>query len=234
MFIEYFSLLHRLESEQSMPMSKLLNIESDEFSDLKIVYLQAEDLKLAVSLTWQAYQEDSVFKEIFQSETPGYEQRLRAAIREEIGALWEAQDPMIGLFDGERLLGVACVVAPESTLEHGRFWHWRLKMLLSAGYVSSQQLIQKDNDMRQALPGKQLHLLSFIAIQPNHQQKGLGQFLLRAVGVIADESTMSDGIAALVTAEQYENLFLTEQYQLVDNINIGSVAARLYFCEKEE
>lgn len=214
-------------------MSNLLNVELPAFTDLKIVYLQAEDLKLAASLTWQAYQDDSVFQEIFQHDVAGYEQRLRAAIREEITALWEAQDPMIGLFDGDRLLGVACVVAPESALENGRFWHWRLKMLLSAGYVSSQQLLKKDDDIRLALPGKHLHLLSFIAIKPHYQQKGLGQFLLRAVNVLADESTTSDGIAALVTAEQYDKLFTTEKYQFVANLPVGDVAARLYFCEKE-
>lgn len=202
-------------------------------SEYKVVYLQAEDLKLAVSLTWQAYQDDPVFQHIFQAKNEGYEQRLRSAIREEVAALWEAQDPIIGLFEGERLIGVACVVAPDSSLENGRFWHWRLKMLLSAGYVSSQQLLKKDTDIRSALPGKHLHLLAFIAIHPNYQQKGLGHYLLRAVAVLADESTTSDGTAALVTSDTYAPLFASEGYQFIENISVGTVDAQLYFQERQ-
>ena len=98
---------------------------------LKAVLLSADELKLAASLLYQSYHDDPLFMEIFRAEKPDYEQRLRAAIREELNTFWQAKQPMIGLFNAEQLLGVASVIAPDSGIGAGRLWHWRLKILLT-------------------------------------------------------------------------------------------------------
>ena len=76
--------------------------------DIKAAYLSAEDLKLAASLLYQAYHDDPVFLEIFSADKVDYEQRLRASIREELNAFWQAKQPMIGLYLGETMVGAAC------------------------------------------------------------------------------------------------------------------------------
>ena len=45
--------------------------------------------------------------------------------------LWQAKQPMIGLYLGETIVGVACLNNPEEGVTSERFWHWRLKMLLA-------------------------------------------------------------------------------------------------------
>ena len=81
---------------------------------LKAALLNGEELKLAASLLYQSYYDDPLFLTIFRGDTPDYEQRLRSAIREELNTFWQAQQPLVGLFHGEQLLGVACVIGPDS------------------------------------------------------------------------------------------------------------------------
>ena len=50
--------------------------------NIRATYLSAHELKLAASLLYQAYHDDPVFLEIFNSDKEDYEQRLRGAIRE--------------------------------------------------------------------------------------------------------------------------------------------------------
>ncbi|MFT6691331.1 MAG: hypothetical protein ACJAXH_001856, partial [Colwellia sp.] len=132
--------------------------------EIKAAYLSAEDLKLAASLLYQAYHDDPVFLEIFSADKSDYEQRLRAAIREELNVFWQAKQPMIGLYLGETMVGVACLNNPEEGVSSERFWHWRLKMLLGAGYFSTKQMIEKEKIVLATVPLKKFHMLSFIAI----------------------------------------------------------------------
>jgi len=65
-------------------MPEAVSLESD--LDIRATYLSAEELKLAASLLFQAYHDDPVFLDIFNGDKEGYEQRLRASIREELTA----------------------------------------------------------------------------------------------------------------------------------------------------
>jgi len=93
---------------------------------LRAEYLTGENLKLAASLLYQSYQDDAVFIEILNGDKPDYAQRLRAFIREELSVFWQAKQPMVGLFSGETLVGVACLNSHYHGFDSNRFWHWRL------------------------------------------------------------------------------------------------------------
>ena len=78
----------------------------------ELVYLVAEDFKAAASLLYQTYHDDELFKRIFRAEKPDYDKRLRAAIREDLTSFWESGQPIVGIKDGDTLLGVACLTRP--------------------------------------------------------------------------------------------------------------------------
>ncbi|GAB2994506.1 GNAT family N-acetyltransferase [Psychrosphaera aestuarii] len=213
-----------------MPMSTTAQLSED--NSIKAILLSAEDINLAASLLYVAYHEDPVFKEIFDGDKPDYDKRLRSAIREELGAFWQTQQPMIGLFSGEHLLGVACLIEPQRELEPERFWHWRLKMMLHAGYLSTQNMIEKEKRVAAAIPHEHYHLLTFIAIHPDHQHHGLGQYLVKAVDSIVNESEISEGVAIFVTKEKNKPLFDGDNYQALTDIQIGNVSGTLMFRQK--
>lgn len=197
-------------------------------------YLVAEDLKYAASLLYQAYHDDALLMSLFQADKTDYEKRLRAAIREELHAFWEAEQPMIGLFDGDSLLGVVCLTEPGKSFGPGRYWHWRLKMLLTAGYVSTKQLVEKE-EIIQAAIREQLglvnyHMLAFIAVNPRYQQQGWGDLLVRAAQQALADAPQSEGIAVFITQPHYQNLFASHGFKHMTQLQIGEVSGELFFA----
>jgi len=201
------------------------NVDNSINEGIKVqaTYLDANELKLAASLLYQAYHDDPVFLEIFKSEKDDYEQRLRGAIREELNAFWQAKQPIIGLYLGETMVGVACINSPDEALTSERFWHWRLKMLLNAGYFSTKQMMEKEQSVLAAVPLKTFHFLSFIAIHPLHQQHGFGHYLMAAVNTILDEHPKSEGVAVYATSGKFKAFFNNVDYETVQNVTVGNV-----------
>ncbi|GAW96047.1 MULTISPECIES: GNAT family N-acetyltransferase [Colwellia] len=208
----------------------------DQNVNIRATYLSAHELKLAASLLYQAYHDDPVFLEIFNSDKEDYEQRLRGAIREELNAFWQAKQPMIGLYLGESMVGVACINSPDETLATDRFWHWRLKMLLNAGYFSTKQMMKKEQIVLAAVPLKVFHFLSFIAVHPLHQQHGFGHYLMAAVNTVLDEHPDSEGVAVYATSEKFKEFFKHVDYQTVKEVSVGNVcgAVMVHYRDKVE
>lgn len=195
--------------------------------EIKAAYITAEDLKLAVSLLYQAYHDDPVFLEIFNGDKSDYEQRLRSSIREELNAFWQAKQPIIGLYLGETMVGVACLNSRKEGVSADRFWHWRLKMLLGAGYFSTKQMIEKEEKVFSAVPMSEFHILSFIAIHPLHQHHGFGHYLMAAVNTLLDEFPKSEGVAVYATTEKYKTFFKEGDYEFIKNVDVGNVSGSL-------
>jgi ribosomal protein S18 acetylase RimI-like enzyme len=196
--------------------------------------LSPEQVKLASSLLYVAYKDDPVFMNIFESEKQDYDKRLRAAIREELNTFWSSRQPMIGLFSGEHLMGVACLIEPQAGINPDRFWHWRLKMMLNAGFLSTKNMIEKEKRVAEAIPNQHYHLLTFIAIHPDHQSHGLGSYLIRAVDSIVNDSEISEGVAVFVTKSANMPLFDNDSYKVLDTIEVGSVTGTLMFRDRNE
>jgi len=213
-------------------MSETVSLKSN--LDIRATYLSAEELKLAASLLFQAYHDDPVFLDIFNSEKEGYEQRLRASIREELTAFWQAKQPMVGLYLGESMVGVACLNSPDDSIGSNRFWHWRLKMLLTAGYLSTKQMIEKEQKVISAVPLKKFHMLSFIAIHPLHQHHGFGHYLMAAVNTVLEEHGDSQGVAVYATSGKFRAFFEDANYQFVKDVTVGKVSGALMVHYREK
>jgi len=213
-------------------MSEAVSLASD--LDIRATYLSAEELKLAASLLFQAYHDDPVFLDIFNSEKEGYEQRLRASIREELSAFWQAKQPMVGIYLGESMVGVACLNSPDDSVTSERFWHWRLKMLLTAGYFSTKQMIEKEEKVISAVPLKKFHMLSFIAIHPLHQHHGFGHYLMEAVNTVLVEHDESEGVAVYATSGKFRSFFEDTGYQFVKDVAVSKVSGALMVYYKNK
>lgn len=206
-------------------MSEAVSVDNE--LDIRATYLSAEELKLAASLLFQAYHDDPVFLDIFNSNKEGYEQRLRASIREELSAFWQAKQPMVGLYLGDSMVGVACLNSPDDSVGSDRFWHWRLKMLLTAGYFSTKQMIEKEQKVIAAVPLEKFHMLSFIAIHPLHQHHGFGHYLMAAVNTVLEEHGDSEGVAVYATSGKFRAFFEDADYKFVKEVTVGKVSGAL-------
>lgn len=214
-------------------MMELLEEQVADVDNIKAVYLTAEDLKIAASILYLAYHDDPLFVDIFQYEKEGYESRLRSAIREELNAFWSAKQPMIGLFDDARLVAVACLVSPDAELGPNRFWHWRLKMLLTAGYLGTKQMVDKETKVRERVPAEHYHMLSLIGVHPDQQDHGLGHVLMSAIEGIMLEDPNSQGVAMYVTLPKCLSFFEDGNYNLVEELEVGRIKGHLMFRPRE-
>jgi N-acetylglutamate synthase-like GNAT family acetyltransferase len=125
------------------------------------------------------------------------------------------------------MVGVACLNSPDESVSSERFWHWRLKMMLGAGYFSTKQMIEKEKIVLAAVPMKKFHMLSFIAIHPLHQHHGFGHYLLAAVNTILEEHSDSEGVAVYATTEKYKQFFTEVDYNFVQELSVGNVSGSL-------
>ena len=198
-------------------------------SKIKAIYLTAEDLKIAASILYLAYHDDPLFIDIFEVEKEGYESRLRSAIREELNAFWQSKQPMIGLFDEDRLVAVACLNLPSTSVGSNRFWHWRLKMLLTAGFMGTKQMLEKESVVREHMPSQYFHMLSFIGVHPDHQHRGLGHILMGAIESVMLEDPKSEGVGMFVTLPKCLSFFEDGNYTLIEAVQAGRIKGHIMF-----
>lgn len=208
--------------------------ETSNDQSLKVEVLNAEQLKLAASILYTAYHDDPLFMQIFRATETDYEKRLRSAIREDLAAFWQAGQPILGLLHGEQLLGVACITTPASDLSGDRFWHWRLKMLLTAGLLSTRQMLEKEQKIHAAMPAKRYHMLAFLARNPSYHQPAAMRTFLQAIDHWVDEDSDSEGIGVFVTLDKYLQLFQQHEYQQVAKLEFQTVAGTLLFRPRQQ
>ncbi|MCE9685118.1 GNAT family N-acetyltransferase [Shewanella sp. AS16] len=210
-------------------------MEQQILESCRAVYLTAEDLRIAASIIYNAYHDDPLFMDaLFKGDKVAYEQKLRAAIREELNELWKQEQALIGWFDGERLIGVACIITQQVPLGDARYWHWRLKMLMGTGWQSTQALMKKESSILEHLPSKDCGILQFIALAPNEQGKGHGSHLVQAVLSWCDEQLALDGVGVFVNNAKQLALFSKNGFTRLTSLTIGKVEGELLFYRGHE
>jgi ribosomal protein S18 acetylase RimI-like enzyme len=211
---------------------QIVNTAEELNPDIKAIYLAAEDLKVAASILFQAYHDDPLFMDIFQAQKPDYDSRLRAAIREELHAFWQAHEPMVGLFDGERLIAVVALIAPDTGFGPGRFWNWRLRMLLTAGFFCTNKMIEKEEKVQAAIPANKYHMISFIGVHPDEQHHGLGHMLMEVIDSILAEHETSEGVSVFATLPKTMEFFEHGHYERVKSLEVGHITGEVMFRRK--
>ncbi len=215
-------------------MSDISSPETSIDQSLKVEVLNAEQLKMAASILYMAYHDDPLFMQIFRATETDYEKRLRSAIREDLAAFWQAGQPILGLLQGEQLLGVACITTPASDLSGDRFWHWRLKMLLTAGLLSTRQMLEKEQKIHAAMPAKRYHMLAFLARNPSYHHPAAMRTFLQAIDHWVDEDSSSEGIGVFVTLDKYLPLFQQHEYHQVARLDFQTVGGTLLFRPRQQ
>lgn len=201
--------------------------------DFEVKYLSSGDLKIAASILYNAYFQDPLFKDIFKVAEEGYEMRLRSAIREELNVFWDAKQPMLGVYRASSLVAVTCLIAPNPDFGHGRYWHWRLRMLLTAGFLGTQSLLAKEKHVRENLPTPNCHMISFIGVHPQHQDQGIGHILLAGINEIIHQHSDSEGVAVYVTLDKCLSFFEDGGFKHVKKLQTAGINGRImYKCMK--
>ncbi len=90
-------------------------------------------------------------------------------------------------------------------------------------------MLEKEEKIRNAMPAQKYHLLSFIAVHPDHQSHGLGHLLMRAIDSVLLEHRDSEGVGVFVTVPKYESFFADGFYQNVAQVEITTKVGNVMF-----
>lgn len=135
----------------------------------------------ARSLLYQAYRHEPTFAYLFEAERPGYEQRVRATVRELVKQHFLQDLPAIGLLVNDRLIGIALIAPPQRRLGITESWAWRLRMVLSTGFRCTRRYLDYHDAVAACVPSDSVHMLPLLGIHPQFQGKHFGEQLLTAV-----------------------------------------------------
>lgn len=193
-------------------------------SSIEARQLRAEELKLANSVLFNAYRDDPFFRAVLPE--ADYDQKLRAALREELQELWQRQQPLVGVFSGNSLVAVACLLDDQYPIGQTRFWNWRLKMSLGTGWKPAKQWMAREEAVIERYSLQNNWLLQFIAVAPAYQRQGYGDQLLQALVHLGQRQGVN-GIATLVyrpellywfQRRRFERLFDVEEAEVTGSV----------------
>ncbi|HLD67914.1 MAG TPA: GNAT family N-acetyltransferase [Pseudomonas sp.] len=183
----------------------------------------------ARSLLYQAYRHEPTFAYLFESERPGYEQRVRATVRELVQQHFSEDLPALGLLVEDRLVGVALIAPPQRRLDITESWGWRMRMLLTTGFRCTKRYLAYHDAVLACLPPGPYHVLPLIGIHPEFQGKHLGEQLLEALHNWCADDAGSQGVVLDTGNPRYLDFYKRQGYQEIGEVAVGPVREHVFF-----
>ncbi|MBU0807535.1 MAG: GNAT family N-acetyltransferase [Gammaproteobacteria bacterium] len=183
----------------------------------------------ARSLLYHAYRHDPTFAYLFEDERPGYDQRVRATVRELVQQHFAEELPAIGLLIDDRLIGMALIAPPQRRMDITESWGWRMRMLLTAGFRCTKRYLEYHDAVIACLPPGPYHVLPLLGIHPQYQGKHLGEQLLEALHNWCAEDASSQGVVLDTGNGHYLDFYKRQGYEEVGEVAIGPVIEHVFF-----
>ncbi len=195
----------------------------------RLVRLDAGAFAEAKAILYRAYKHEPTFKYLFESSRPGYNQRVRATIRELISLHFATEQEVLGLALDNHLIAVALVGSPGVRLDLAKQLKWRLRMMLTAGMDCTWRYINYHKQIHECLTAEAHHELPLIGVDANHRNMGYGKQLMQALENICRENPHSVGIALDTGNARYLKFYQGLGYQIVGEVKLGAVTESVLF-----
>lgn len=183
----------------------------------------------ARSLLYQAYRHDPTFAYLFEAERPGYDQRVRATVRELVQQHFAEDLPAIGLLIDDRLIGMALIAPPQRRMDITESWNWRMRMLLTTGFRCTKRYLEYHDAVLACLPPGPYHVLPLLGVHPQYQGKRLGEQLLEALHNWCAEDPNSQGVVLDTGNTHYLDFYKRQGYEEVGVVAIGPIIEHVFF-----
>ncbi|BAN48963.1 N-acetyltransferase [Metapseudomonas resinovorans] len=183
----------------------------------------------ARSLLYHAYRHEPTFAYLFEAERAGYDQRVRATVRELVQQHFLEDLPAIGLLIEERLVGIALIAPPVRRLGITESWGWRLRMLLTTGLRCTRRYLDYHDAVLACLPPGPCHVLPLLGIHPEFQGRHLGEKLLESLHNWCAEDDSSQGVVLDTGNVRYLDFYKRQGYAEVGEVALGPVVEHVFF-----
>lgn len=181
------------------------------------------------SLLYHAYRHEPTFAYLLESDRPGFDQRVRATIRELTHQHMLEQLPVLGLVIDERLVAVALIAPPQRRLGITESWAWRMRMLLTTGFRCTKRYLEYHEAVLGCLPPGPYHVLPLIGVHPEFQGKHLGEQLLEALHAWCAEDGGSQGLVLDTGNARYLDFYRRHGYEEVGEVALGPIREHVLF-----
>lgn len=193
----------------------------------RCVYSTAASFE-ARSLLYHAYRHEPTFGYLFESERPGYDQRVRATVRELVHRHFLEDLPAIGLIINDRLVALALIAPPQRRLDITESWGWRLRMLLTTGLRCTKRYLHYHDAVLASLPPGQYHVLPLLGVHPEFQGKHLGEQLLVALHDWCAEDETSLGVVLDTGNPRYLDFYKRQGYEEIGEVAVGPIHEHVF------
>ena len=183
----------------------------------------------ARSLLYQAYRHEPTFGYLFEAERPGYEQRVRATVRERVKQHFLEDLPAIGLLVHDRLIGIALIAAPQRRLDITESWVWRMRMVLSTGFRCTRRYLEYQQAVLACVPSDSVHVLPLLGIHPQFQGQHYGEQLLMAVHNWCAEDPHAQGVVLDSGNPRYLAFYKRQGYEVVGEVAVGPIRQHVFY-----
>jgi GNAT superfamily N-acetyltransferase len=183
----------------------------------------------ARSLLYHAYRHDPTFAYLFEAERPGYDQRVRATVRELVQQHFVEDLPAIGLLIDDRLIGMALIAPPQRRMDITESWSWRMRMLLSTGFRCTKRYLEYHEAVITSLPPGPYHVLPLLGVHPQYQGQQLGEQLLEALHNWCAEDASSQGVVLDTGNPHYLAFYQRQGYEEIGQVAIGPIIEHVFF-----
>src|SRR5699024_3320975 len=131
---------------------------------------------------------------LFNHRQPGYDQRVRATIRELARVYFDLDQEAVGVLVDDTLVAVALIGDPDLRLNLANQVGWRLRMVLTACSASTRRYLEYHRRLRAMLPQPLAHQLPLMGVNPKYQNRGYGRLLLKAVQRLCADNPRGGGL----------------------------------------
>jgi len=183
----------------------------------------------ARSLLYHTYRHEPTFAYLFEAERAGYDQRVRATVRELVQQHFAQEQPAIGMLIDDRLVGVALIAQPQRRLDITESWNWRLRMVMTTGFRCTRRYLDYHEAIIGCLPPGRFHVLPLLGIHPEFQGKGLGEKLLSALHDWCAEDLNSQGLVLDTGNNRYLDFYKRQGYEEVGEVAVGPIMEHVFF-----
>ncbi|WP_248796552.1 GNAT family N-acetyltransferase [Pseudomonas sp. MWU13-2105] len=183
----------------------------------------------ARSLLYQAYRHEPTFAYLFEAERPGYEQRVRATVRERVKQHFLEDLPAIGLLVNDRLIGIALIAPPQRRLDITESWAWRMRMVLSTGFRCTRRYLEYQQAVLACLPSDSVHVLPLLGVHPQFQGQQYGEQLLTAVHNWCAEDPHSQGVVLDSGNPRYLEFYKRQGYEDIGEVAVGPIREHVFY-----
>ena len=195
----------------------------------KVRMLDSGYAREARSLLYHAYRHDPTFAYLFEAERPGYDQRVRATVRELVQQHFAEDLPAIGLLIDDRLIGMALIAPPQRRMDITESWGWRMRMLLTTGFRCTKRYLEYHDAVIACLPPGPYHVLPLLGIHPEYQGKHFGEQLLEALHNWCAEDASSQGVVLDTGNGHYLEFYKRQGYEELGEVAIGPIIEHVFF-----